>query len=123
MAKHGSYLVCKKHIGEVEKFLGQFFEKVEDRYTHDEWITFKVPGSNFLVNLMNGDDQEMTKNITFEIYCDSLDELQKLAQKYSAQIKSFVSTKSATQYRYHYIEIVGPEDICKIEANYTENIL
>jgi len=114
MNEYGIYLVCKEHIREVEDFLEKFLEKIENKYTHKEWITFKAPSSNFLVNLMVGNEQEMTKNITFEIYCNSLIDLQKFSLDYGMDIQNFVADKSSVQYRYNYIEILGPADICKI---------
>tara|TARA_B100000745_G_scaffold300375_1_gene254084 strand:+ start:4456 stop:4821 length:366 start_codon:yes stop_codon:yes gene_type:complete len=119
---HGIYLVCKDNLTEVSEFLSQFFERIENEYTHASWVTFKSSDSAFLVNLMSGSDQKQTKNITFEIYCDSLKSLQKLTEGHGSEIQNFTSTKSKQRYQYYYTEIQGPNQICKIEASYSENL-
>jgi len=67
---------------------------------------------------MKGKDQIMTQNMTFEISCKSLKELEKFAKKFNCKIDSFIATETNHKYRYHYIEIFGPKNICKIEINY-----
>ena len=119
---YGSYLVCKEYLDEVSEFLKQFFSQIDSEYAHSEWITFIIPGTNFLINLMKGEGQESTKNVTFEIYFCSLVELKKFADTYKVEICSFESTKAKTGYLYYYCEILGPNNICKIEASYTENL-
>ena len=49
----------------------------------------------------NENDQPMTQNMTFEIYCDSKEELEKYA-KYKCEIESFVATETATIYLLLY---------------------
>lgn len=119
--KHGtSYLVCKEHIHEVKEFLAQFFEEENSKWNHDGWITFMVPGTGFKVSLMKGGDQEITQNMTFEINCESLEELEEQAKKFNTEVDSFMATETSHPYRYYYIEIYGPAGICKIEMNYIE---
>ncbi|PIZ82550.1 hypothetical protein COX97_04235 [Candidatus Pacearchaeota archaeon CG_4_10_14_0_2_um_filter_05_32_18] len=113
-----SYLVCRNNINDVKKFLKKFFKEVKGKYNHPGWITFKI-NPKFIVNLMEGNDQIMTQNMTFEICCKSLKELEKFAKKFNCKIDSFVATETVYKYRYHYIEIFGPANICKIEINYT----
>jgi hypothetical protein len=122
MIKYGSYLVCKNNVAEVRKFLGQFFEERKGKYNHNAWVTFVVSDDDFLINLMRGDDQPMTQNMTFEIDCDSLDELQTHAQKHGCMVQNFLATGAPQKYRYHYIEIFGPKNICKVEISYSEDI-
>ena len=120
MNQYGSYLVCKEHLDEVKDFLGQFYEEKKGKYNHDGWITFVVPGTTFHVNLMRGKDQDMTQNMTFEMGCDSLEELEQYAKKYGKTIDSFVATETDNKYRYHYIEIWAPKNICKMEISYSQ---
>lgn len=40
--KVSSYLVCHEILSEVAEFLEQFLVKLETKYTHSEWITFKT---------------------------------------------------------------------------------
>ena len=122
MAKYKScYLVCKEHINEVKIFLSQFFKEKKGRYGHAGWITFNY-NSKFIINLMKGKDQPITQNITFEISCKSLKELEKFAKKFNRKINSFIATETVNKYRYHYIEIFGPRNICKLEINYLGNV-
>lgn len=120
MKYNSSYLVCREHINEVKDFLDQFYEEEKGKHNHDGWITFIVSGTDFMINLMKGVDQEMTQNMTFEITCDSLEQLEEFAKKFNTKIKSFVATEIKENYKYHYIEILGPQNICKIEMNYME---
>ena len=71
---------------------------------------------------MRGKGQRITQNMTFEISCKSLKELEKFAKKFKCKINSFVTTETAYKYRYNYIEIFGPANICKIEINYIERL-
>lgn len=121
MTTYGSYLVCKDYIAEVKDFLGQFFEEQEGKYNHDAWVTFIVPGSNFKINLMRGEDQPITQNMTFEIYCNSFKELRGFAEQHGCDIQDFLATGAVQKYQYHYIEIPGPQNICKVEVNYCED--
>jgi len=120
MSKFGSYLVCKKYIEEVREFLLMFFEEEHGRYNHSGWGTFKVPGTDFSVNIMSGDDQKLTQNMTFEIDCNSKKELEDFAKKYNCEIYDFLATEAAKRYRYYYIEVLGPQNICKMEISYSE---
>jgi len=121
-AKFGCYLVCKEHINEVEKFLKQFFKEEKDNYQSGQWVTFQPKNSDFKINLMKGEDQELTQNMTFEIYFNSIDELRNFAKKHKCKIESFKVTNTKQKYIYNYIEILGPNNICKIEANYCEDV-
>ncbi len=122
MTKNGLYLVCKEHVQETRAFLSQFFEESMDEYNHSKWITFKTP-EKFLINLMEGTNQQMSQNVTFEIYCESLEELRKYAGKYNVtKIKSIIATQTQDKYKYNYIEILGPQNICKLEISYSERV-
>ena len=112
-----SYIVCRDYIGEVKLFLKQFFKELKGKYTHSNWVTFQI-NPKFTVSLMRGKDQIITQNITFEISCKSFKELEKFAKKFNCKIDSFVATETENPYRYYYIEIMGPKNICKIEVNY-----
>ena len=120
--KFDCYLVCKEHINDVRKFLSKFFEEIKGEYSSSNWISFKIPHSDFIINLMVGEDQELTQNMTFEIYFSSKKELEKFAKKHKCKIKIFKVTNTSQKYKYNYVEIFGPKEICKIEANYCENI-
>jgi len=120
--KSGCYLVCKEHINEIKEFLSQFFDEVKGEYNFSGWITFKTPNSDFIINLMKGKNQELTQNMTFEIYFWTKKELEKFAKEHNCRIKSFEATGSSQRYRYNYVEILGPKNICKIEASYSEDI-
>ena len=122
MKKYGSYMVCNEYIKEVRHFLKLFFEELSDEYTSEDWKTFLMPGSKLKVNLMVDKEQSITQNMTFEIYCESLEELKSLAEKHNLKIDSFLSTRSSQNYKYHFIEIFGPHNICKIEINFVENV-
>jgi len=122
MTKYGSYLVCKEHVQEVKDFLSQFFEERKDQYSHDNWVTFLITDTNFQINLMKGSDQPITQNVTFEIYCESMDKLKEFAARYHCKVESFVATETAQPYTYYYIEVNGPYGICKIEVNYCEYV-
>jgi len=116
-----SYLVCKNHITEVKDFLSKFFKERKGKYNHAGWITFGF-NPRFTISLMKGKDQPMTQNMTFEISCKSLKELEKFAQKFNCKIDSFIATETIHKYRYNYIEIFGPANICKVEINYCEKV-
>lgn len=120
--KFGCYLVCKEYINEVKKFLKQFFEEEKDGYESPQWITFHPKDSNFKINIMKGENQILTQNMTFEIYFNSMNELKNFAKKHKRKIKSFKVTDTKQKYIYNYAEINGPRKICKIEANYCEDI-
>ena len=117
MESNSSYVVCKNHIKEVSNFLIMFFKELKGKYNHSGWITFQINPKS-VVSLMKGKDQKITQNMTFEISCKSLKELEKLAKKFNCKVDSFVATETAHKYRYYYIEILGPKDICKVEINY-----
>jgi len=120
MKFNSSYLVCKEHIQEVKKFLSQFFQEEKTPFSYESWITFTVPDTNFRVNLMEGNDQDVTQNMTFEITCNTLEQLKELSKKYNTKIEDFIATETENPYRYYYIEIPGPKNICKIEINFIE---
>lgn len=122
MVKHGSYLVCKEYLKEVKEFLLQFFKEELGQYSHENWVTLIVPDTNFKVNLMKGNDQPITQNMTFEIYCESFEELKFYSHKFNKPIEKFLVTEVVPNYFYNYIEIPGPYNICKVEVNYCENI-
>jgi hypothetical protein len=116
-----SYLVCKEHITEVKTFLNKFYKEIKGKYNHPGWIGFQI-NPYFRVSLMKGKDQIMTQNMTFEINCKSFKELEKFSKKFNCKINSFVATETGHPYRYNYIEIPGPANICKVEISYSENI-
>jgi len=60
--------------------------------------------------------------MTFEITCESIDELDAFAKQFGKTIEHFIVTEIEPQYRYSYIELFGPEGICKIEINYSSNV-
>jgi hypothetical protein len=122
MNKYSSYLVCKEHLKDVKKFLNQFFEELKGKYNYEGWVTFKIPETGFIVNLMNGCEQKLTQNMTFEISVSSIWELKKYAKRYDCKIDSFLCTETKQKYNYHYIEILGPEEICKVEINFVESL-
>lgn len=122
MTRYGSYLNCKEYVKEVKEFLSQFFEEKKDKYSHDNWVTFLIPNTDFKINLLKGDEHLMTQYMVFEIYCDSKKELEEYAKKYNCEINSFVATETREPYRYYYIEIFGPKNICMVEINYCEDV-
>ena len=115
-----SYLVCHDKVSAVRDFLSQFLVEERGDYNHSEWITFKIPNSEFLLNLMAGNQQPLTQNFTLEIQCESLQALRKLASEKGKKLNSFAVTKTAKPYTFHYISLAGPADICKVEANFSE---
>ncbi len=119
---YGSYLVCHEYIEEVGEFLGQFFNEDKGEYNHPGWITFFIPNTDFKVNLIKGKDQEITQNMTFEIDASSIENLKKYARKHNCKIDSFIATETGNNYKYHYIEIISPANICKIEISYCEDV-
>ncbi len=122
MGKFTCYMNCKNYVSEVKEFLAQFFEEEKGRYSHSEWVTFKIPKTNFVVNLMSGDDQLITQNMTFEIECESMKELENYAKKYDKKILDFLATKVEKEYRFYYFEIPGPQNICKIDISFSEDL-
>ena len=120
MYKFTSYLVCHENIDDVRSFLSQFLEEEVGKYNHAEWLTFLIPNSEIVLNLMKGDKQPLTQNFTLEISCESMEQLEGLAREYNAEIDSFRATKSQEPYTFYYISIFGPAGICKLEANYCE---
>lgn len=122
MKKNSIYLVCGDLLKEVDIFLSQFFEKEDGWSNHDEWISFRLTDSGFLLNVMNGSSQNLppTKNVALEIYFESLVDLEKFAQKNTADMGAFTTQKLGVDYKYHYCTISGPGDICYIEASYSQ---
>lgn len=120
MTQYGAYIVCNEYINEVEAFLNQFFPRIENEYTFSGWRTFEMPGNDYVVNLMADDEQPRTQHMTLEIYCDSMDELKRYASEHGAKIENFLATSTPAQYRYHYFEVMGPHNICKVEISYCE---
>lgn len=116
--QYSSYLICHDQVKEVKNFLMDFFEETVGEYNHENWVTLKIPNSDFSINLMKGSNQAMTQNMVFEIYCDSMEQLQEFAKKYNTDIKSFLVTEVKNTYTYNYLQISGPKDICKIEFSY-----
>src|SRR3989344_6244651 len=99
MTKYGLYLNCKEHVKEVKEFLSQFFDEKKDKYSHENWVTFMIPGTDFKVNLLKGSDQAITQYMVFEIYCDSKEGFEEYAKKYNCKIDSFVATETSQPYR------------------------
>tara|TARA_Y100000310_G_scaffold344741_1_gene459183 strand:- start:78 stop:347 length:270 start_codon:yes stop_codon:yes gene_type:complete len=75
---------------------------------------------DFTINLMKGDKQELTKNITFEINCKSLEELEEYAKKHNKEVQNFLATAVTPPYRFYFIEIPGPHGICKVDISRSE---
>tara|TARA_Y100000310_G_scaffold302879_1_gene340691 strand:- start:169 stop:537 length:369 start_codon:yes stop_codon:yes gene_type:complete len=121
MKNISTYIVCKEHIEEVKEFLKDFFEEEKGRYNHPEWLTFKLPKTDFEVNLIGGKDMKMTQNITFEINCESMEELEKYSKKYGKKIENFLATATGKPYQFYYIEIPGPQSICKVDISYCKD--
>ncbi len=72
---------------------------------------------------MKGEEGEpLTHYMTFEISFDSLKKLEEFAKKHKVKIKNFKVTNTPQKYIYYYAEIMGPKEICKIEANYIKDI-
>ena len=69
---------------------------------------------------MKGVDQDITQNMTFEITCDSVHQLNEEAGRYGVKVDSFLATETGKPYKYYYAEVLGPGYICKIELNYIE---
>lgn len=122
MTSYSCYLVCKENIDEVKEFLKQFFEEIKNKYNYEEWISFKFPDSNFQINLMYGHEEDLTQNMNFEISVDSLKELEKYSKKYKREIKNFLCNEAEQNYKFYYIEIPGPKDICSVDISYCEDI-
>ena len=120
--QYSSYLVCNEYITQVQDFLSQFFKERVNGYNFAGWRTFEVGNMGFTVNLMDDKKLPMTQHMTFDLYCDSLAELEALAKKHNVELQNFISTSTPNRYRYHYAEIKGPQDICKIEISYTEDL-
>lgn len=122
MNKYSSYLVCGEHINEVKDFLRDFFKEEKGKYNFENWVTFKTPDTDFVISLMGDADEPLTQNMTFEITPNSFKELEEFAKKYNKEIQSFVATSAPQKYRYHYLEIQGPRNICKMEINFCEDL-
>ncbi len=121
MTKYNNcYLVCHEHIDAVKDFLNEFFEEIETKYSHQNWITFKIPKKEFHISLMRGPDQPLTQNMVFEVSCSSIKELESFANEHDQETKSFTITETGEPYIYYYIQISGPKNICKIEINFIE---
>lgn len=120
MPSHDIYLVCHEYLPEVRKFLQQFYEEEQGDFNHEKWVTFVISSSSFRVNLMAGSDQPLSQNVTFEIGFDDMSDLYEFAEKHGAKISSFQVTEVMPHYNYHYVELVGPKGICKLEANFCE---
>ena len=118
MSKYDAYLICNDHISEVKDFLAKFFEEKKDEHNSDNSVTFAVPESNFRINLMVGHNQPLTQNVTFEMGTNSLDWLEKFAEKNNTEIKIFMVAGSQQPQMYKYVEVSGPYDICKIKIFY-----
>ncbi len=119
---YSCYLVCKEYVNEVKDFLKEFFDFFENEYSSKDWVQFRVGDTKFKINLMFGEEDEMTQNMNFEIGVNSLDELKSLADKYNVVVESFVSTESEQDYTYYYMEIKGPKNICNIVISYCEDV-
>jgi hypothetical protein len=67
---------------------------------------------------MQGEDQPLTQNMTFEIGVKSLTDLEAYAKTFDCKIDDFLCDETEYVYRYYYIEIPGPGNICKVEISY-----
>lgn len=119
--QYDMYIVCHDHIERVADFVSTFFEEESGPYNFAGWRTFIVPGTEFRVNLMTGNDQVLTQNVVLEMYATTYDELEQYAAEYGEQIASFDVDDTGHPYRYHYVFLEGPEHICNVEVNYIEN--
>jgi len=120
MSKYDAYLICNDHISEVKDFLANFFKEKKDEHNSDGSVTFVVPESNFLINLMVGHNQPLTQNVTFEMGSNSRSMLERFAKKNNTEIKTFMVAEAEQLYMYNYVEVPGPYDICKIKIFYRE---
>jgi len=112
-------MVCKEHINAVKEFLKQFYTEKKMKCSHTTWVTFEIsPG--FELNLTERKDQPMTQNMTFEITCETYEELENLAKRFNTKIKSYLCDETTHPYKYYYIDVFGPEGICKVEIHYVE---
>lgn len=122
LSKFSFYLVCHEHIEEVYDFLIQFFPEMKGVYNYEHWITFDVPEANFHFDIMDGSNQELSKNVTFQMDAGSLEDLEILGKRYGCTIKDFLCDETDQKYRYYYIEVLGPHSICKMEISYCDNL-
>ncbi len=124
MEENTIYLTCNDKLLEVRSFLSRFFSEKHDWGNHDGWISFVMPATGFILNLMDGSGQGMkkTQNVAIEISFGSLAELQNFAKKHSTEVQSFDTHKTRAPYTYHYCEIKGPDNICFIEGNFSSEI-
>lgn len=122
MKKYRCTLVCWDNLNDVASFLEKFFTEVFTSYNHSTWRSFQIPEQDFYINIMEGSDLLLTQDMVFEIECDSFDCLQSYASNFDCDIQMFYSEQSSQKYNYHYIEVNGPKNICKIEISYSENI-
>lgn len=118
MSKHDAYLICNDHISEVKDFLSGFFKEKKDEDSHDNSVTFVAPESNFEINLMEGHNQPLTQNVTFEMGSESRGVLEEFAKKNNTEIKTFMTKEDGQSYMYNYVEVPGPYGICKIKIFY-----
>ena len=115
-----AYLVCGEYVEEVKQFLLRFYPELHTPYTYRDWISFTVPDTNFRFNLMHDKGEPLTQHMTLEMSVHSLDDLQTLAKEFDCEIRDFPCNETDYKYHYHYIEIPGPHDICKMEISYSE---
>jgi hypothetical protein len=119
---YASYLVCHDQVKEVKEFLQDFFREEFGSYNHSRWVTFQIPNCNFILNLIEGKELKLTQNMVFEIYCDTYSELEDWASKYNQQIEHFTANRASQKYEYYFIDLPGPENICRMEISYSKDI-
>jgi len=120
MTHHDIYLICGEHLEEIKIFLSKFFEEKKDEYIHPNEITFLTPDGYFLINLIEGANQPLTQNVTLEILYKSMEELKKFAKNNKLKVKKILVTGTERPYTCHHVEILSPQNICKIAVNYCE---
>jgi hypothetical protein len=118
---HSLYLVCKEYTEEVRAFLSQFYTETTGPYNYEHWVSFEIPGG-FSINLMEGEDQPITQNVTLQIDPGSLEHLHELGTRYNQPVQNFLCDETDTPYQYYYIEVLGPHGICKIEFSHSEKL-
>ena len=125
MEQNTIYLTCHDKLSEVREFLNRFFNEKHGWSNHDGWVSFVMPATGFVLNLMDGSGQGMkkTQNVAIEISFNSLNELQEFAKKHGVQVQSFDTYKTDTPYTYYYCEIKSPDNICFIEGNFSSQIV
>ena len=113
-------LICGDHLEEVERFLSRFFQKKDLENDHQKNVVFLVPNSAYQIKLMRGVNLSLTQGVTLAVVCETRDQLEEFAERTKTEIKELTITGD-NPYTHHYVEVPGPQNICKIEVNYRED--